>query len=95
MSDRLGSGSFGEVYSGFNSEEPEKKLAVKILNMDKLSESEHHEENSKMLKREIKILKSLKSNYIAQMYDIIRTQRNLYMFLRFADSGDLSAYLKK
>lgn len=48
-----------------------------------------------MLKREIKILKSLKSNYIAQMYDIIRTQRNLYMFLRFADGGDLAAYLKK
>lgn len=48
-----------------------------------------------MLKREIKILKSLKSDYIAQMYDIIRTHRNLYMFLRFADGGDLAAYLKK
>lgn len=45
MSDKLGSGSFGEVYSGFNSEEPEKKLAVKILNMDKLAQSENHEEN--------------------------------------------------
>lgn len=45
MSEKLGSGSFGDVYAGFNSEEPEKKLAVKILNMDRLAESEHHEEN--------------------------------------------------
>lgn len=45
MSDKLGSGSFGDVYSGFDSEEPEKKLAVKILNMEKLAESEHHDEN--------------------------------------------------
>lgn len=29
------------------------------------------------------------------MYDIIRTARNLYMFLRYADGGDLAAYLKK
>ena len=29
------------------------------------------------------------------MYDIIRTARNLYMFLRYADGGDLSGYLKK
>lgn len=57
--------------------------------MGKLAESEHHEENQKMLKREIKILKSLKSDYIAQMYDIIRTSRNLYMFLRYAPDGDL------
>lgn len=65
MSDKLGSGSFGDVYSGFNSEDPETKLAVKILNMSKLAESENQEENQKMLKREIKILKSLKSEYIA------------------------------
>lgn len=45
MSDKLGSGSFGDVYSGFNSEEPDTKLAVKILNMDQIAESEHHEEN--------------------------------------------------
>lgn len=45
MSDLLGKGSFGDVYSGFNSEEPDVKLAVKILNMDKLAESEHHEDN--------------------------------------------------
>jgi len=45
LSDNLGKGSFGDVYGGFNSEEPETKLAVKILNMDKLAESEHHEDN--------------------------------------------------
>lgn len=45
MSDKLGSGSFGDVFSGFDSEEPEKKLAVKILNMEKLAESEHHDVN--------------------------------------------------
>lgn len=29
------------------------------------------------------------------MYDIIRTPRNLYMFLRYANGGDLAGYLKK
>jgi len=45
MSDKLGSGSFGDVYSGFNTEDPEKKLAVKILNMESLANSEDPETN--------------------------------------------------
>lgn len=65
MNERLGEGSFGSVYKGFNSEDPETSLAVKILDMNKLAESENQEEHSKMLKREIKILKTLKSEYIA------------------------------
>lgn len=60
-----------------------------------MAEDEFHDENTKFLKREIKILKSLKSDYIAQMYDIIRTSKNLYMFLRYADNGDLEKYIKK
>lgn len=53
------------MYAGFDSEEPEKKLAVKVLSMGKLAESEHQEDSIRFLKREIKILKSLKSDYIA------------------------------
>jgi len=42
-----------------------------------------------MLKREIKILKSIKSPYVVEMKDIFRTSNNIYMFLRFANGGDL------
>jgi len=31
MSDKLGSGSFGDVYSGFNTEDPEKKIGCKNI----------------------------------------------------------------
>ena len=45
MSDKIGSGSFGVVYSGFNAEDPETKLAVKILNLEKIPESSDPENN--------------------------------------------------
>lgn len=47
-----------------------------------------------MLKREIKILKSVSSPYLVDMKDIFRTKNNIYMFLRYANGGDLRDKLK-
>lgn len=88
MSQKLGVGNFGTVYKGYKLQRPDIPLAAKILDME-LYQSENHEENQEMLKREIKILKSIRSPYVVEMRDIFRTKNNIYMFLRYANQGDL------
>ncbi|KRX07671.1 Protein kinase-like domain [Pseudocohnilembus persalinus] len=47
------------------------------------------------LKKEIKIMESLKSPHIVKMYDVFGTQNNIYLMLEYCNGGDLRHLLKK
>lgn len=48
-----------------------------------------------LIKREINILQKVNNKHIVRLYDVARTQHNLYMFLEYCMDGDLKEYLKK
>ena len=85
LKEKLGSGSFGNVYYGFKKTSPETPLAIKMIrvnqsNINLLSIS---------IKREITILQSLNNKNIVKFYDAIITSNNIYMIYEFCDGGDL------
>ncbi|KRX04200.1 Protein kinase-like domain [Pseudocohnilembus persalinus] len=82
----LGKGSFASVFAGHKISDPRVIVAVKQIDLQK---AEQHQQDLKQLSREIKILTQLKSPYIVQMHDVIRTTRNLYIFLDYCKQGDL------
>ncbi|KRX11080.1 Protein kinase-like domain [Pseudocohnilembus persalinus] len=92
---KLGQGSFGIVYLGYKIKKPNIPLAVKILEMDLFSKNEEYQTNQENLRREINILTSICSPYIVDMKEIFRTENHIYMFLRYANSGDLERKLKQ
>lgn len=53
------------------------------------------EEFTRLLKREIEIMKKLNNEYIVSMHEVVMTKSNLYMFLEFCDGGDLKSYIKR
>jgi serine/threonine protein kinase len=90
-SEVIGRGSFGTVYRGFEKDDRELIVAVKVIPMEKAKSDQLF---LKLLKREIEILKKLHNPNIVQLYHVTRTQNNLYLFLEYCRDGDLTTALK-
>lgn len=65
------------------------KVAVKILEKDKIKDSADVERVS----REIKILKLVKHPNVISLYEIIETQKQLYLIMEYACGGELFDYI--
>ena len=50
---------------------------------------------AKFLPRELQALIETKHENIIEVYDIIRANRKLYIFMEFAENGDISGYVRK
>ena len=61
------------------------KVAVKILEKEKITE----EEDVERISREIKILKLIRHPHIIQLYEIIETPKQLYLITEYANGGEL------
>jgi serine/threonine protein kinase len=48
-----------------------------------------------LIKREISILQKTKNKHIVRLYDVARTNHNLYLFFEYCSDGDLKEYLGK
>ncbi|EGR28262.1 protein kinase domain protein [Ichthyophthirius multifiliis] len=88
----LGKGAFAKVYRGFFEQDENKHVAVKTLQIKAMKDFANVFD---FIKREIFNLQMLDSPFIVKLYDIARTQNNLYMFLEYCQDGDLKQYLKK
>ena len=84
----IGKGTFGKVKLGIHTLTGE-KVAVKILEKDKIKDSSDVERVS----REIKILKQVSNPNIVKLYEIIETQKQLYLIMEYASGGELFDYI--
>ena len=45
------------------------------------------------IENEIKMMANLKSNYIVELIDVMRTSNNIYIVMEYCKGGDLQAYV--
>ncbi len=84
----LGKGTFGKVRVGTHLLTDE-KVAVKILEKDKIIDAADAERVS----REIHILKILRHPIVVQLYEIIESDKELYLIMEYARGGELFDYI--
>lgn len=90
FSEKLGSGSYGEVYKAFKKSGAREVCAIKCVQKNKITK---HEADA--IVAEISILKSLKHDFIVQMLDFQWDSNNIYIIMEYCGGGDLSKYIKK
>lgn len=84
----LGKGTFGEVMVGTHQLTGE-KVAIKVLEKDKIIDVHDVER----VTREIHILKIVRHPTIVQLYEIIETEKELYLIMEYARGGELFEYI--
>lgn len=86
--DSLGEGSFAKVQLVTHRLHPNQLYAMKTIR--KRSERE-----LALVMREIKLHASLKHQHIIEFIDYIEDNQNVFIFLEYAKTGDLFAYLHR
>lgn len=84
----IGEGTFGIVHSGLHIQTGE-KVAIKILEKEKIQE----EEDVERINREIKYLKKFKNINIIKIYEVIETEKRIYIIMEHASGGELFTYI--
>ena len=84
----MGEGTFGKVKQGTHSLTGE-KVAIKILDKDKIVDVSDVER----VAREIHILKIVRHPNIVQLYEIIETNKQLFLIMEYASKGELFDYI--
>jgi len=84
----IGEGTFGKVRLATHVLTGE-KVAVKVLEKDRISDVSDVER----VAREIHILKIIRHPNLIQLYEIVETNRQLYIFTEYATGGELYEYI--
>ena len=84
----LGKGTFGKVKVGTHTLTGE-KVAIKVLEKDKIIDVNDVDR----VAREIKILKIVRHPVVVQLYEIVETQKELYLIMEYARGGELFEYI--
>lgn len=90
LTDTLGQGTFGKVKLGIHVLTGE-KVAIKVLEKDKIKDKSDIER----ITREITILKMIRHPNLIQLYEIIETDKQLYLIMEMATGGELFNYIVK
>ena len=88
LKDKLGEGTFGIVRLGINKQTNE-KVAIKI--MDKLKILQY--EDKTRVEREIKILKCLRHPNIVHLYNVIQSDKSIYLIMEYISGKELFDYI--
>lgn len=88
----LGSGTFGDVYLGFNSETGE-MCAMKEVTL--FSDDSKSEESTKQLEQEIALLSRLHHPNIVQYYGSETVGDKLYIYLEYVSGGSIHKILRE
>lgn len=92
LTKKLAQGAFGQVYKGeMTREDPKVTVAVKVMDLEKVGDVF----KEKFLPRELAALVGVKHANTCHIYDIIRANKKMYIFMEFCDSGDVSSFLQK
>ena len=87
----LGEGTFGKVKLAIHIKTGE-KIAVKIINKEKLINVESNIQN---VRKEISILKKLIHKNIIQLYEVMESKNNLYIAMEYCENKELFNYIIK
>ena len=87
----LGQGTFGKVKLAIHIITGE-KIAIKIINKEKLVNIESNIQN---VKKEISILKKLIHKNIIQLYEVMESKNNLYIVMEYCENKELFDYIVK
>ena len=87
---KLSAGAFGQVFKAKNTKSDE-TVAVKVMDLDKVGEKF----KEKFLPRELAALIGVKHDNACKIYDIIRANHKMFIFMEFCDSGDIAGWLQK
>ena len=90
LGEALGEGAFAKVRLATQIHIKE-KCAIKIVDKRLLESAK----DIQRLKKEIKILKSIRQKNIIQLFDIMESKRNLYFVLEYCKGGELFDYIVK
>ena len=98
LGETLGEGAFAKVKLGTHIQTGE-KVAIKILNKNKLFQEILDENNGKgrydKILKEINILKRLRHKNIIQLYEIMESDSNLYIVMEYCEGKELFDYIIK
>ena len=90
LGEALGEGAFAKVRLATQIHIKE-KCAIKIVDKRLLEDSK----DIQRLKKEIKILKSIRHKNIIQLFDIMESKTNLYFVIEYCKGGELFDYIVK
>ena len=87
----LGKGGFSSVYLSLNMDN-NKEIAVKIT--EKNARANKTKKVYDYVKEEVKILKRLHSKYIVEVYEIIESKNDIYIFMEYMNNNSLLNSIK-
>lgn len=89
----LGKSSFGQVYKAYETDKPtETPLAVKKVSKTLLSDDASKNEK---IKKELSVLKTIKSDGIVHIIDSVETKEFIYLFMNYCDGGSLKQKVER
>ena len=88
----IGEGAFAKVKLGLHIPTGE-KVAIKILNKEKLFEDIEEICDIKKIKKEINILKRIRHKNVIQLYEIMESKSNLYIVMEYCENKELFDYI--
>ncbi|KPM07478.1 testis-specific serine/threonine-protein kinase 1-like protein 2 [Sarcoptes scabiei] len=88
--ERINQGAFSQVYRGEYLVD-HRSIAIKVMDLNKLSQMFR----VKYIPRELKALIECRHKNVVQIYDIIRSNNRLFIFMEFCSNGDLASYIKR
>lgn len=88
LSKTIGKGTFSKVKLGHHIP-TQQKVAIKILDKAKIKD----DKDLQRISREIKILKELRHNNIAQLYETLTSDRHIYIIMEYIEGGDLFEHI--
>jgi 5'-AMP-activated protein kinase catalytic alpha subunit len=78
----LGSGTFGKVMAAIHIPSQE-NVAIKIIDKETLKD----EDDLKRVEREVEIMKIIRHPNIIQFYEMIETEKQIFLVIEYAESG--------
>lgn len=84
----IGQGGFSSVYSAIH-KESKKQVAIKMIPKD------NDERSLSYVRSEIETLRSMNHPFICELYDVIETQKFIYLVLPYLPNGSLLEYINK
>ncbi|EEQ98505.1 conserved hypothetical protein, partial [Perkinsus marinus ATCC 50983] len=87
LDQRIGRGSYAQVWRGHMISHPDKLVAVKVINRGTVQETSQ-------LRQEVSALRKLRHENIVRFIDLRKSQGHFYLVLEYCEGGDLAQFMQ-